>query len=86
VFKSKLSSALDFQDWVFEEVIPLIHKTDKYVNQDLTDHIQKLELENLTLTTDIQNKDDIIKNTNKEIKSKAHFVAQWLWQLLCFLC
>lgn len=30
VFKSKKQEALEFQDWIFEEVIPSIRKTGKY--------------------------------------------------------
>lgn len=45
IFGSKLKSAIKFQDWVFEEVLPQIRQTGMYQNYSLIDQYNKALLE-----------------------------------------
>jgi hypothetical protein len=82
VMKSKLSTAETFQDWLIEDDIPSIRKTGQYINQELINRVNKLELENHTLTSDnqtlnsdIQKKDDMIQEKDTTINIKSEVVA-----------
>ena len=44
IFGSKLKSAVKFQDWVFEEVLPQIRKTGQYQHYALLDEFNKAVL------------------------------------------
>jgi prophage antirepressor-like protein len=48
VFKSKKKEALDFQEWVYEEVLPSIRKTGKY---SIPDEVKKISTKNRTALT-----------------------------------
>lgn len=45
-FGSELDSAVRFQDWIFEEVLPSIRQTGEYVNADLKAKIAALRCNN----------------------------------------
>jgi prophage antirepressor-like protein len=82
IFGSKLSVAKAFTRWVTSEVIPSIRRTGRYENQELINRVNKLELENHTLTTDnqtlnsdIQKKDDMIQEKDTTINIKSEVVA-----------
>lgn len=49
IFGSSLHSALKFQDWVFEQVLPSIRKTGEYVDADLKARIAHLKSQNEAL-------------------------------------
>jgi prophage antirepressor-like protein len=70
VMKSKLPSAETFQDWIIEEVIPSIRRTGQYQNQELINRVQKLELENQTLTVENQAQHDMIQEKAAENKEQ----------------
>ncbi len=50
IFQSKKDSAVKFQDWIFEEVIPSIRKTGEY---KIPKNLKKLSTENRKVLTDI---------------------------------
>lgn len=49
VFGSTLDSAVRFQDWIFEQVLPSIRKTGEYVDADLKARISHLKSQNEAL-------------------------------------
>lgn len=49
VFKSKKESAIEFQDWIFEEVIPSIRKTGRY---SIPQSMKKISTESRNALTD----------------------------------
>lgn len=49
IFGSSLQSALKFQNWVFEEVLPSIRQTGEYVDTELKARIAALKEENEVL-------------------------------------
>ncbi|MGL5014048.1 MAG: BRO-N domain-containing protein [Bacteroidales bacterium] len=56
VFKSKMSKAIEFQDWVCGEVLPSIRKNRMYAEQDITrDQVESYMKENEALRNVIQN-------------------------------
>lgn len=71
-FKSKKESAIEFQDWVFEEVIPSIRKTGKY---SIPDNLKKLSTKNRKVLTDtwrdcgIEKRHHFIQLTLQEYKA-----------------
>lgn len=50
IFGSKLKSAIQFQDWVFEQVLPQIRQTGQYGNYQLIAQFERacIEFEHLT--------------------------------------
>lgn len=50
IFQSKKKSAVEFQDWIFEEVIPSIRKTGEY---KIPGNLKKLSTENRKVLTDM---------------------------------
>ena len=63
IFQSKIKSAVKFQDWIFEEVIPSIRKTGEY---KIPANLKKLSTENRKVLTDIWR--------NCGIEKKHHFI------------
>ncbi len=49
VFKSKKAEALEFQDWIFEEVIPSLRKTGKY---KIPDQLKKISTKSRNALTE----------------------------------
>ena len=57
IMRSKLPKAVIYQKWVYEEVLPSIHKTGKYSAQDATkidsSSIQPMQIENYELKMEL---------------------------------
>lgn len=71
IFGSKLKSAVKFQDWVFEEVLPQIRQTGMYQNYHLLDQFNKAVLE-LEKVSDIASQAGRMLNlAGKQFKPKA---------------
>ena len=75
IFGAKVENAAMFQDWVFEEVLPTIRKTGKYVidNNSFTKHIDKnVQIENSKKVNSYKylegGVDDIIKYNSENCK------------------
>lgn len=71
IFGSKLKSAVKFQDWVFEEVLPQIRQTGMYQNYTLLDQYNKAVLEFEKLSDMASNAGRMLNLTGKQFKPKA---------------
>lgn len=71
IFGSKLKSAVKFQDWVFEEVLPQIRKTGVYQQYSLLDQYNKAVLEFEKLSDMASNAGRMLNLTGKQFKPKA---------------
>ena len=77
IVKSKLPSAIKFERWVFEEVLPMIRKTGAYFTDNVWDEIYKDPRKIGNLIIDYANSLDEInrlKKENQEVKNE--FFAQ----------
>lgn len=71
IFGSKLKSAIKFQDWVFEEVLPQIRKTGMYQQYTLLDQYNKAVLEFEKLSDVASEAGRMLNLAGKRFKPKA---------------
>lgn len=71
IFGSKLKSAVKFQDWVFEEVLPQIRQTGMYQQYSLIDQYNKALLEFEKLSDMASQAGRMLNLTGKQFKPKA---------------
>lgn len=71
IFGSKLKSAIKFQDWVFEEVLPQIRKTGMYQQYTLLDQYNKAVLEFEKLSDVASEAGRTLNLAGKRFKPKA---------------
>ena len=71
IFGSKLESAVKFQDWVFEEVLPQIRKTGMYQQYTLLDQYNKAVLEFEKLSDVASEAGRTLNLAGKRFKPKA---------------
>ena len=71
IFGSKLKSAVKFQDWVFEEVLPQIRKTGMYQQYSLLDQYNKAVLEFEKLSDMASNAGRTLNLAGKHFKPRA---------------
>lgn len=67
IFKSKLALAEQFQDWVFDEVLPSIRKTGKY---QINTTIKVLQEKLLQTNEQLAGKDKVIRDKDNQLEYK----------------
>lgn len=70
IFGSKLPSARQFQDWVFNEVLPSIHSTGAY---NLTDTPPLTYIESLELLIKKEKERQYLLNTNQKLVTEKEY-------------
>jgi hypothetical protein len=79
IFSSKLASASEFQDWVFEDVPPSIRKTGNYTIPCALKTIKSITCDDLTALDDDERKEykQILKVQHNMIKLRTR--KKWRW-------
>ena len=77
IFKSRKKEAINFKDWVTDEVLPQIRKTGGYipVNEEESDE-EFLARALMVAQRTLKRKDELLKAKDKEIQEKDKFINQ----------
>lgn len=77
IFQSRKKNAVDFQDWVFEQVLPSIRKKGFYATNEVLNEFKHLsnKLRNITNTIQLELFPEMIKNLPAQYKSKKSNIS-----------